>query len=371
MRGRTAIIIVLLIIVIVGAFCYTRLEIVPTTRWVDPSRRARDDVFLGLKRTLGALGIPWREAVKSPRRFGEKSADAGTLAASAEQSVFIQASAFNWEQAGDLIIPWVERGGALFIAVDTADWDLEQMLKSLGVEWYDRYSPSPPEEAENEAAVEKKDSGVTFDNRFGFRITEQKADRISVLRHFGAIRLVILYKGRGSIALSGSPYFLYPYNLKEEKNAALAADLLIAPARKSGLLFFVDIGEEQHFFGSLAERGDIRPLGVSLLLLIILGFWMTLPRFGRYKALPQLPGRPLAERFRAEGRFFEKYGALENYALIYRQEYEQLCKRRGVESEAIPFPQKFDRKAFARYRNSILAKMTPPQSSGILNPQTE
>ncbi|MDR2181882.1 MAG: hypothetical protein LBN92_04290 [Treponema sp.] len=359
MKGRTVIVIVLLLAVIVGVFCYTRLEIVPVTRWIDPSRRAQDDVFLGLKRALGVLGIPWREAVRRPRRFGEESADAAALAASAEQSVFIQGSAFNWEQAGPLIIPWVERGGALFIAVDTDDWDLEQLLESLGVEYYDGVVSLQPEEteAENEQPVEQKDSGVTFERWSAFRITEQKADRISVIWHLGTIKLVTLYRGKGSVTLSGRPFFLYSHNLQIEKNAALASDLLIAPARKSGLLFFVDRGEDDHFFGSLAERGDIRPLGVSLLLLIVLGFWMTLPRFGRYRPLPPPPGRPLAERFRAEGRFFEKYGALKHYALIYRQEYELMCKRRGVESEAVPVPPQCDRKAFTRYRDSILAKM--------------
>jgi hypothetical protein len=332
------------------------LEIVPVTRWVEPSREAREDDFLGLKRTLTALDIPWRETARL-RRYGEKPGDAAKLVSAPEKTAFILSSCFNWEGAPDLLVPWVKDGGVLFIADDDQDWELQEMLGGLGVEFYNTWDPgAQPDENEDHSP----EASIEFESWQALRVTGKKADRISAVWDGGFIKLLTLHMGKGSITITGRPAFLYARNLRNEENAALVSDLLITPARSSGLLFFLVPEEEHHLFGALAERGDIRPAAVSLLLLLAAGFAAVIPRFGRNKPEPRLPGRPLAERFSAEGRFFEKYRALENYALLYRDEYEQYCKRKGIipdEIKEIPLAGKMDRKTFAQYQKIILSKI--------------
>jgi hypothetical protein len=70
---------------------------------------------------------------------------------------------------------------------------------------------------------------------------------------------------------------------------------------------------------------------VSALIVVIAGFWMVIPVFGRRKPGACLPGRSITERFLAEWRFLKKFRALETYLAAYIQE---IRIRQGVLEEA-------------------------------------
>jgi hypothetical protein len=68
------------------------------------------------------------------------------------------------------------------------------------------------------------------------------------------------------------------------------------------------------------DRGNIVPVIVSALLVIILGFWMVIPVFGLVFSEKQKTARPIRERFLAEIRFLRKYNALNHYLEVYERE---------------------------------------------------
>ena len=73
------------------------------------------------------------------------------------------------------------------------------------------------------------------------------------------------------------------------------------------------------------ERGNLVPVIISSLILIILGFWMVIPVFGLVLPEKQFTARPIKDRFIAEIRFLKKYEALNHYLHVY--EREQKCIR--------------------------------------------
>jgi hypothetical protein len=135
----------------------------------------------------------------------------------------------------------------------------------------------------------------------------------------GVTRLVTIPLGEGAITISGWLAFLTNRNIGEAPNARLAWELL--GSRKGAVLFISYEEHDRDFWGNLARRGDLVPLGVSLAVLLVVGFWMLIPRFGVVRDETPLPGKPIRERFLAEARFLDRHGALEAaYFPAYTQE---------------------------------------------------
>jgi hypothetical protein len=200
-----------------------------------------------------------------------------------------------------------------------------------------------------------------------FAITEKKppVDRILVMNHRDKIRLVKLELGEGWIIFTGEAHFLHNYYLRRTENVNLAGVLFLpvypagqtemsegsppgetaSAADNAGVLFIRAIYGDGHFFGNLVERGNPWALAVSLALLIIAGFWMVIPPFGRFRPAPEKPGKPLRERFLAEGRFLKKYHALGKYLEVYERELEHRSRSKGMavpaaaEKKAVSFIQ--------------------------------
>ena len=142
------------------------------------------------------------------------------------------------------------------------------------------------------------------------------------------IVFVSLEMGKGSITVTGDVPFLYSTNLRKKPNAELAGTLFLNDP--GGVLLIRNAENEKHLFGSLAERGNPFALLVSAVVLAAAGFWMVIPLFGRFRHVPARPGKPLRERFLAEGRFLLKYGALDKYLSVYGAELEQRRRVRGT-----------------------------------------
>jgi hypothetical protein len=350
------------IFVFAGFLCYTQLEIVETTRRIRPSREARQNPYLALERWLFKRG----SSVRSLSRGGIE-----TMLTGRGKTVFIETSAFtgsgydepyreayyekaeedvpekNSEKLFSRLTAWIKNGGRLIISIDTytADWYLASYLKTLGIEEYvyydeedDRAETVPDSEtgegADRETVARDLLPDLDMQTRFNITGKSGGVDAISVINRFQQIdsdrarilpdNIIFVYLeiGKGFLAVTGKAYFLHYSYLREAPNAALAAALFPAGA---DTLIIRRQGSEKHLFGSLAERGNPFPLLAAAIVLLVSGFWMTLPVFGRTRIVPEQPGKPLRERFLAEGRFFFKYGVLDTYLDRYKTELEHVA----------------------------------------------
>jgi hypothetical protein len=177
-----------------------------------------------------------------------------------------------------------------------------------------------------------------FDKRIDFTAFFDEADpdteprfpdTVRTLRdEKGVIRLVTVPVGAGQVTVTGRPWFMYSHNLDEEQNARLSWELMGAAG--GDVLFIRELVEvAPSFWGRIVERGSLLPLIVSLLLLLTVGFWMLIPVFGVLRENAPQPGKPIRERFLAEGCFLRKYGALATYYKVYIREIQ-----RGARHEA-------------------------------------
>ncbi|MCL1813015.1 MAG: hypothetical protein FWG29_05785 [Treponema sp.] len=332
------------IILFAGVFCYTQLEIVPSTRWEGPSREVRANSFYALEKWLTESG-------RSVKTLSAGSMD--TILNGSEKIIFLETSCFSWNKNPELLIPWVEEGNRLIISLDNyLNYRLRDFMESLGIR-----RDNDDDEADASFVVEEEQDEDASDAKqekspyFDWTISFKKADPDTPLKYKtfimnnsgGRTKLVKFEIGKGSLIFTGTANFLKNYALYEKENVDLAADIFLADITggeqeilfKQEILFIRSLsGNKQHILGNLAERGNPAALIISLVLLVITGFWMVIPLFGRYRPAPEKPGKPLHERFLAEGRFLKKNHALGKYIEIYEKELEQRRRSRGIEPAA-------------------------------------
>ncbi|GHV84942.1 hypothetical protein AGMMS50230_05500 [Spirochaetia bacterium] len=351
-------------------FCVTRLEIADDVRWKDPSREAQANSYLALDRWLGTAGYAVRVL---------SMGNISTILKGPEKTVFLEDSRFTWTNqngaAEAILFPWIKEGGRLIISLDKyADPRLEVFMEALGVKETGFSYDEDDETGEAETAEAAPPAGTTetaetaaetpgtdetagndepktlypwgfFDWMRSFKLVEKKppVDRIRIIKDTeGVIKLVQLEMEKGWVVFTGQAHFLNNSFLKDPKGAALARELFFDPAtadvpaaEQPGILFIRSLTGEKHLLGNLAERGDPRTMGIALALLLIAGLWMVIPSFGRYHPAPEKPGKPLRERFLAEGRFLKKYRALDKYIEVYKKELEHRRRSGGFEMPAV------------------------------------
>jgi hypothetical protein len=342
-------------LLLLAALASATLEIRPRQVFVPPSREALVNNFFALEKWLARTGHP----VRFLRRGGPAQ-----ITGAPEKAVFVQASAFDWEDAEEPLKNWAAAGGFLLVSLDLSGDDyLETFLANLGIGFETPAADTAGAEdtavlsADNTAdntddntddlggetgggeAVEPADEpppeGVPdFDQTVRFTVSEETAASAFTLKERGdIIRLVRIPLGAGAAAFIGGPRFMGNDYLEREANARLAWDVTGARTGgdNPGLLFIRGRRQAKSLFGKLAERGNFLPLGVSALVLIIIGFWMAIPPFGLLFQEKKLSSRPVRERFLAEIRFLKKYRALETYPEAYILEIRR--KLRGREEE--------------------------------------
>jgi len=320
--------------VLVGIFCYTQLEIVPSTRWESPSREVRANPYYAVEKWLGELNCPARFL---------STGNLDTILKGPEKTIFMETSRFTWNDDPEILIPWLKGGGRLIVSLDSyVNYQLVEFMKSLGVNASSFYDYDEIDEAEQtnvpQAANEKtkeetkekteeetdekektEESSPSFDWQLSFKTTEIKApvDRMLIMNRYGETKLVKLEIGKGELIFTGKAYFLNNHYLDTTENVNLAGELLLA-ADEHGILFIRGLSGDRQILGNLADRGNPAAMAVSIVLLVIAGFWMVIPSFGRYRPAPEKPGKPLRERFLAEGRFLKKNRALGKYIEAYQ-----------------------------------------------------
>ncbi|MDR2028004.1 MAG: DUF4350 domain-containing protein [Treponema sp.] len=311
---------------------YAFFEIYPVTNYQEPSAESLSNEYLALDRWLQKTGHPLKT------NTGGGSELPGRLS---EKTLLIQNSLFDWSgEASGALRAWIEAGGNLVIFSD-APWyedgeeDLSNFLEEFGITMekfpFDENEDgeNSPEDPEDEPAAAEP----AFDTEVRFMVEEKPgAPAVTRQDRRGGIRMVTVPRGQGSVTVSGIPYFMWSEYIGEKQNARLAWDLTGALDRENrGIYFIRGRAPASGLWGKLAKRGDVIPLTASALILVLVGFWMVLPPFGRPVRDEEKPGKPIGERFRAESWFLRKYGALDLYLEAYVEElWTKLRVRRGI-----------------------------------------
>lgn len=349
-----------LFVVLLAIFAYTNLEIYPRTEYKSPSSQVQSNDFFALETWLAKTG----------RRVSMVSeGDASRIIRASEKTVFVQASAFNWNGAEEPLKNWMAAGGFLVVSLEPPldeDEELDAFLAGFGVSAVFSGDSGSIAEGEDAAGIDEAlplsgpppdlDALPDFDGLVQFTITEETGDPVFTIKEAGTIiRLIQIPVGAGALTLIGRPWFMENDFLSGEANARLAWDLTGARAQEDnpGLLFIRGGRKVKSLFGKLADRGNFLPLGVSALALIVVGFWMLIPPFGLVFQEQISPGRPIRECFLAETRFLKRYGALETYLETYIREIRRKLRGRKPALELEFIEKSLRERKHLSYRDSI------------------
>jgi hypothetical protein len=318
--------VVVLFIALIGFVLYNNLEIYEDKMFTSPSRDVINNNYYAMERWLNETG--------HPVRF-EKKITPSKLAAVEEKVVIIHSSASMWDNAQDLILPWIKQGGYLMICLDnygtsSIDENLSKFLSGFGitvgqgtVEDNNQVEIFSDESAQEEPIPDLgRNIHFLFDNN----------DEIFAIKdHNGNTRLVEISAGDGALIVTGRPYFMNNGFLYKEINARLAWQLTGARAEGSntGVLIVRERHITKNMFGKIMEKGNLFPVVISAIFLIVLGFWMVIPVFGLVSVEKQRTSKPIRERFTAEIRFLKKYRALDHYLDVYgEQNPSSFCEKK-------------------------------------------
>jgi hypothetical protein len=323
---------IVLFLALLGYVLYNNLEIYEEKTVSSPSRDVISNNYYAMERWLKETGHPVRfENNFNPSKF----------AAIEERVVMIHSSVSKWDNAEDLILPWIEQGGHLIISLDingapSIDENLIKLIHRFGIvvgygtpEENNSGELFSDESVSDESASDKSASDKSAPEesipQLGRNVNFHFLDRdeiFAIKDNSGYVRLVEISIGDGALTLIGWPYFMNNNFLHNEINAELAWRLTGARAegKNTGVLFVRERNIPKNMFGKIMDRGNLLPVAISAFLLIILGFWMVIPVFGLTAVEKQRTSRPIRERFIAEILFLKKYRALDHYLDVYERE---------------------------------------------------
>ena len=291
---------------VIGYLLYTNYEIVPSKIPFLPSHEVRQNSYYALERWLIDTGhSPHVQSFFYPE----------ALERIEEKTVVVLSTAANWRDADIYLIPWIEKGKSLVINLTnintydndvSTENDLLKFILGLGIS----VGTTP------NYYTYTDDSSPSFHWRVKFIIEDDK-EYFTINDIHGNVRLVEIPIGEGTLTLIGQPIFLENQNIKKEPNARLAWRLTGARSSEDNMdiLFVRYTGDNfsKPLLGTLIQRGNLLPVIIGALLLIIFGFWMVIPVFGLVSEEKQRTSRPIKERFTAEISFLKKYKGLYYY----------------------------------------------------------
>jgi hypothetical protein len=341
-RKPVAPFVVIAVFAILAVLAWTFFEIRPTPKPVPESRQSKKNQFLAFDRWLSSMGIPVRVL---------SSGNLSVISKAKEQHIFIMADVFDWtEEAVAYFAKWIEDGGTLYLALDdyhaSREGEINAMVLSLLETFYikarlleDDFSDYSDDESKDINAFPDFSAAYMELSRTEAQLLQYRNDKVLLLKDYdGITRIIQVDRFKGRLIVSGIPGFLVSTNLRHEPNARLAWGLFASNAQRdqspeSGWLFIRGVARarEPGIIGSLFKYGNLAVIGISTLVLLIVGFWAAIPLFGMVRHDPERQGKSLQERFLAEGRFLKSYGALG----LYRDSYVKEIRRRLVEKEGI------------------------------------
>lgn len=298
---------VVLLFGLLALFAYNFLEIYEYTSFSPLSKEARENKFYVMERWLTETGHPVRV---------EKKSSPSMFSAIHEKTAVIFSKAGEWDNASEFLVPWITLGNTLVICLNhdpryELDENLSVFLLSLGIQV-----------EETSGAGEYWNEDIPdFSWKTGF-IVDDAAGARSIIDREGHARLAEISIGEGRLIVTGYPVFMENEYLYRNVNALLTWRLTGERADSAGTLF---VRERERaagnlLFGKIMERGNLVPLGVSIFIVIVLGFWMVIPGFGVVFEEKQKSARPIRERFAAEISFLKRYKSLDYYLEVYDRE---------------------------------------------------
>lgn len=305
---------------------YSLFEIQSETRSLPASREARANSYLALDRWLKSSGIWVRVATKGNLSMVQKAS---------EKHIFMQASLFSWSsEAEEFLAQWIHDGGHLFIVLDHVNRNMDscvRFINKFGIEWK-FFSENEGEKGRFPNPREVSESPALGHTVF-FDVSEETT-ALALKDWTMLTKFVQVESGKGKLTVSGEPLFCYSENLNMAPNSRLAWALFFDDTEKSGWLFIRGKAKISGLFGNLFEEGNLAVLLVSVFVLLVVGLWNVIPMFGLVRYDDEKPGKPLRERFLAEGRFLKRYGALDFYRGIYVKEIKRsLLRREGISGD--------------------------------------
>ena len=274
-------------------------EIVQIKEDVPPTKEYSSNTYLALERWLKETGrhVQINDWFSLEDYKGQE-----------ETIVILEPGRFSFSE-NDLIeetfSEWIKSGYNLIVCLENDNIFIEFIINRMGitVETTPSYHTYTDENTPD------------FHWRYKFDIEDGK-NYYTIKDIHNNIRVVQIEMGTGSLTVLGNPRFMQNYYIKEEKNARLAWELIGERSNETGVLFvrYIGKGKEQNtLFGTLMQRGNMLPVLVSAGLLILFGFWMVIPIFGKVIEEKQKNSRPIKDRFAAEISFLKKYKGLYYY----------------------------------------------------------
>jgi hypothetical protein len=328
---------IVLFLALMALVAYNNLEIFEKKKYSQPSREILVNKFYTMEKWLKETGHPVRI---------EKRCSPEIISKIPETAAVVFAVASRWENADKFLIPWIERGNSLVICMDyysieEKDINLYEFLSGFGIS------------TEIVSELNWGEDIPDFSDYMYFTI-ENDSEIFTIKDVDGHIALVEVYPGKGTLTLITYPVFMQNMYISKEKNARLAWELTgkRAEGENKGVFFVRERQTVNSMFGKIMERGNLVPLGISIFLIIVLGFWMVIPVFGLVFEEKQKSSRPIRERLAAEISFFKKYKSLDYYLEIYEREklsgektkekknynyWDIISKLRGVYNETDKF----------------------------------
>lgn len=316
---------------LIASFFYFKFEIYDKKVFTKPSSEVLANKYYAFEKWLDETGHP----VHIEKRYSSDK-----FAQIQEPVVMIHASAFDWNKAENYIIPWLEKGGCLNISIDydkkRINSNLQEFLSVFGVEINEYTDEELDDEDELEDDIDNNSihnkvdlnlglsNDPMFDYDYNIFFTVIDNAPVETLDDTNGItRLAAIHAGEGYLFVYGKSLFMYNNNLEKEHNARLAWNITAAHADggNKGMLIVRDKLISKAFFGRLIEQGNFLPVCISIVLIVVLGFWMVIPVFGLVFTEKQFTSKPIRERFNAEVKFLKKYAALDYYYEIYLREH--------------------------------------------------
>jgi hypothetical protein len=277
-----------------------------------------------------------------------------------EHTALIFSSSFDWIECIKLY-ELIYNGLKVSIFIDDMGSDsLSALLEKFGIRYqiFNSFNNEISESNINNNEIDSSYKGADYDKDVYLKIissnnkdNEKKIDWKIVKDNEGHIRILGAELNKGVLFVTGIPVFMNWNSLLDfnknnnEKNSEinllnarytwmLSGDL---DKEKAGIVIFRNKhanGYQTHdentksFWEQLIENKNIIALSICTIILILTGFWMTFPSFGKWKPERILPGKPIEQRFLTESHFFKKQKCLhiylEPYAEIIRARYKQL-----------------------------------------------
>jgi len=326
--------VVIFIFAILGFLAYNNLEIYQRKRYTAPSREVSENIYRAMELWLKETGHNVRS---------ETSFNSDRLKDITEKVLIVQSTAYDWRTT-DGIKQWIENGGCFVLCLDLSNNfindNLSGFLSDFGItaeynqpliSFLNRTQEDEETEflndiTDNENADSVNDASYVAENPvFQTRVSliiENEEDFYLIKNNFDAIRLAEIKIGDGALTVLGMPVFMYNYSLTRESNANLSWQLTggRTDADNRGILFVrvQSRNANNSVFAAVIERGNLIPVLVSVIILLIIGFWMVVPVFGLTLKEKTSVSRPITDRFTAEIQFLKKHHSLDYYLNIYK-----------------------------------------------------